>query len=136
MEKGFEFLEHEADIKIRVCGRTLQEIFEKSVSAVSEYVSEGKKIESKKAITAEVVGNDSESLLYNFIDEIIYLIDAENFIPSKCSVMLRGNNLKAVFYGDYASNYSSLKHIKAATYSEMSVGKKGDGWEAVFVIDV
>lgn len=131
----FEFLDHTADIKVRVHGRTLNEIFANSVKAISQYVSGDQKIESKKGKVMEVKGTDNESLLYNFIDEILYLIDAEYFIPVKAEITLRGNNLKAELYGDSTKKYN-LDHIKSATYAEMSIKKLKDTWEAIFVLDV
>ena len=133
--KPFEFLDHTADIKVKVQGATLNEIFENSVKAISQYISGNQKIESKKGKVIEVKGTDNESLLYNFIDEILYLIDAESFIPVKATVLLRGNNLKAELYGDSTKKYN-LDHIKAATYAEMTIKKINDNWEAVFVLDV
>jgi SHS2 domain-containing protein len=132
----YEFLEHTADIKVKVYGETLAEVFENVVLAVSEHVSRGEKIKSNKMKVIDVSGKDNESLLYNFIDEMLYLIDAENFVPSKAAVTLRGKNLRAEISGDDAGNYSGLDHIKAATYAEMYVKKTEDGWEAQFVIDV
>jgi SHS2 domain-containing protein len=134
-DKEFEFLEHTADIKIRVTGRTLNDIFENSVKAISQYVSGNQKIESKKGKVIEVSGSDMESLLYNFLDEILYLIDAESFLPIKAEVTLRGNNLKAELYGD-STKGKSLDHIKAPTYAEMSIKKVNSSWEAIFVLDV
>jgi len=131
----FEFLDHMADIKIKVQGKTLNEIFENSVLAVAQYSSGGEKIESKKGKVIEVSGDDNESLFYNFLDEIIYLIDAEGFIASKAQVTLRGFNLKAELYGDSTKKYD-LEAIKAATYAEMSIKKLNDYWEAIFVLDV
>ncbi len=133
--KPFEFLDHTADIKVKINGKTLNEIFENSVKAISQYISGNQKIESKKGKVIEVKGTDNESLLYNFIDEILYLIDAESFIPVKASVTMRGNNLKAELYGDSTKKYN-LDHIKAATYSEMTIKKVNDNWEAIFVLDV
>lgn len=133
--KKFELLEHTADIKFKIFGSTLNEIFENAVLAFSYYVGNGERIGTKKGKIIEVKGNDTESLFYNFIDELIYLIDAENFLTAKASVLLRGNNLKAELFGDSASNYN-LKLVKAATYSEMKIEKKENGWEAQIVLDV
>lgn len=83
-----------------------------------------------------VSGDDSESLLYNFIDELIYLFDAESFIPVKAKVTLMGFNLKAELFGDDAKNYKDLDSIKAATYSEMFIKKNKDIWTAQAVVDV
>lgn len=135
MKVQFEFLEHMADIKIRASGNTLNEIFEQSVLAISQYCSGGEKISSKRGKLIEIHGSDINSLLYNFLDEILYLIDAEHFIPSKASIILLGNNLKAELFGDNTKKYN-LEHIKAATYAEMKIEKQKSGWIAEFVLDV
>ena len=132
----YKFIEHTGDIKIQVYGKTLNEVFENSVIAISEYISRGKKIKSAKGKTVDVSGNDLESLFYNFLDELIYLIDADNFISVKAKVAIRGNNLHAELFGDSASDYKELDQIKAATYSEMYVKKTPAGWEAQAVLDV
>lgn len=134
-ENKFEFLEHTADIKMRVVGKELKDIFETTVLAIAEYCSGGEKLSNKKKKTINVKGQDNESLLYNFIDEILYLIDAEHFIPVKATVKLKGYSLKAELSGDSTKNYK-LEHIKSATYAEMSIKKLRDNWEAVFVLDV
>lgn len=132
----YEFLDHTADIKVKVYGDTLNNIFENTALALSEHISREEKIKKNKMKVISVSGDDNESLLYNFVDEILYLLDAENFLVSGAEVTVRGRNLRAEIAGDDASNYKGLDHIKAATYSEMYVKKTKDGWEAQFVIDV
>lgn len=135
MEKKFEFLPHTADFKFKVSGSTLNEIFENVVFAISAYISPDKKISPKKGKVIEVHARDYESLLYKFIDEILFLMDSEGFVPTKASVTLRGYNLKAEIYGDQAKNYS-INSIKAATYAEMYIKKTKKGFEAQAVLDV
>lgn len=130
----FQFLDHEADIKIQLTGNTEQQLFEQAISALAAY-STDKKIEPKKGKTLEVKGTDRQSLLYNFIEELLYLIDAEQFIACKGTVTLRGNNLTAELYGDDTKNYALL-HVKSPTYAEMQIEKKKTGWEAIIVLDV
>jgi len=132
----FKFLEHTADIKFQAYGKTLDEVFENSLLAVSEYISRGNKIKTTKGKIIDVVGIDHESLLYNFLDEILYLIDAESFIPAKAKITIRGFNLHAELYGDSTKNYKDLDHIKAATYAEMYIKKIDKGFEAQVVLDV
>jgi len=133
--QNFEFLDHTADIKIKVSGRALNDIFETTVLAIAQYCSGGEKIQSRKGKVINVKGEDNESLLYNFIDEILYLIDAEHFIPVKAKVTMRGFNLQAELFGDETKNYK-LEHVKAATYAEMSILKIHNLWKAIFVLDV
>ena len=134
MEK-FVFLEHMADIQFAAFGLTLDEVFSNCVLAVASYVNGGKTIHSSKGKVVEVQGQDKESLLCNFLDEILYLMDSEHFVTSRAEITLRGNNLKAELYGDDTKNYT-LSHIKAATYAEMEIKKNENGWVAQVVMDV
>ena len=138
MEK-FKFLEHPSDIKFRAYGKTLNELFENVAGAVSFYLGSGKKIQPRKGKSITVSGEDKESLLYNFADELIYLLDAEKFVVSKANIEMRGFNLKAEIYGDDTDNYE-IKQIKAATYADMFIKKikneNEDHWEAQMVLDV
>ena len=133
----FEFLEHTADIKFRVKGKSLKAVFENCVLAVSHVLSRGRKIKSVKKKEFTVSGKNNESLLCNFIDELIYLLDAKNFVVSKSNVKILNGKLKAIVYGDDSSHYGDLDSIKAATYAEMYIRevKKGK-WEAQVVVDV
>jgi len=137
IKKKFEFLEHTADIKIRIYGKSIEEIFENAVLALSNYISRGQKIKSKIVKKIKVNGADMENLLLNFLDETIYLFDARNFIISKAKVRIKDKKLDVELFGDRASNYKELDQVKAATYHEMYIKKlKAGRWEAQFVIDV
>jgi len=141
----FKFLEHTADIKFQAFGNTLNEIFENSALAFSNYISGGEKIENRKGKTIEIFGEDYESLLYKFLDELIYLLDI-GFVVSKAEVQIRGFNLKAELYGDDTKNYKDLDSVKACTYAEMYIKKvksktkdknnKEEYWESQVVLDV
>ncbi len=138
--KKYEFLPHTAEMKFRAFGRTLNEVFENSVLAVSEIISRGAKIKSKKKKILGIEGGNNENFLYNLIDEILYLLDSENFVVSKAKINFneKVRNMEVIFYGDDAKNYENLDYIKSATYSEMQIknlGKK-NGWEAQVVVDV
>ena len=136
--KKFEFLPHTGDIKFRVYGKTLAEIFENSALAVSNFIARGKKINPRKKKSVSLISSstDLNLLLYKFLDELIFFLDAENFIAAKAKVTIKNSHLKAVVYGDKASDYKDLDHIKAATYSEMYIKKIKNGWEAQAVMDV
>ena len=132
----FKFLEHTADIKFLARGRTLNEVFENCVLAFSNYVSRGGKIKSPLKKIIKLGGEDNESLLYQLMDALIYLIDAEDFVASKAKVKISGKKLEAVVHGDKTSSYRGLDHVKAATYAEMHVKQLKAGWEAQVVLDV
>ncbi len=139
MSKKYEFLEHTADIKFRVRGKTLNEVFENSVLAVSEFLSRDEKIKGVKEKRFKVEGNDLESLYYNFLDEIVFLLDAKDFVVSHAKVNVDKKTFKAEgnFFGNDTKLYPDLDHFKAATYAEMYIKKlKNNTWESQAVLDV
>lgn len=132
----FEFLSHTSEVKFRAYGRTLNEVFESVVLAFSSLVAGELEVLSKKRKKISVSGNDRESLLYNFIEELIYLFDADNFLVVQGKIHVSGNFLTAELFGGDSTVYSELEHVKAATYSEMEVKKFGGRWVAQAVVDV
>jgi SHS2 domain-containing protein len=132
----YKFLEHTADIKFRVYGKGMNELFENVILALSEYISKGEKIQIKKKNKFNISGEDNEQLLYKFIDEIIYLLDAKKIICVKGKVKINGKKLECEIEGDDAKKYN-LDPIKAATYSEMYIKQnKNKLWEAQAVVDI
>jgi len=136
MEKEFIFLEHPSDIKFKAFGNDLDEVFENATKAISSYLSPDKNVESKKSKIIHLQAPDIESLLYNFVDEILYLLDAEKFVVSNAKVNVAKDKLEAEIFGDNSKNYE-IKQIKAATYADMYIKELPDNsWECQMVLDV
>ncbi|MEK6894423.1 MAG: archease [Nanoarchaeota archaeon] len=136
MMKKFEFLEHTGDLKFRAYGNSLNEMFENCALAVSSVFSRGKKIKALSKKEISLSGKDKESILYKYIEEIIYLFDAEGFVISRADVELSDGKLNATAYGDDSSNYKDLDAIKSPTYAEMYVKEKNGSWVCQVVVDV
>lgn len=134
--KSFEFMKHTGDVKFKAYGNSLNQMFENCCLAVSSVFSKGKKIKSLKEKKLFVSGKDYESLLYKFIEELIYLFDAENFVVSKAKIKVEDSKLEAIVYGDESKNYKELDAIKSPTYAEMYIKNKNKVWECQVVVDV
>jgi len=134
--KNFRFLDHTADIKFKAYGKSLNEAYGNVVLAVAEVLAKENKIKSGRKVQVELEGSDRKNLLYNFIEELIYLLDAEGFVVKSGKVKISGNKLNAELIGDDSKNYKGLDHIKAATYAEMIVRQGKKGWEVQAVVDV
>jgi len=134
----YKFLPHTADIKFQAFGKNLEEVFANSALAMFNSMYEAKvKEKTKKKVTAH--GKDFESLLYNFLEELLILFDSEGFILSKVTnikIDEKNFDLKAEVLGDDAKNYKIHLDIKAVTYNEMFVKKQGEEWIAQVVLDV
>jgi len=133
----FKFLKHTADIKFRAYGNTLNKVFENSALAMYNAVYP-RKIKSKIKKSFIVKGKDLESLLYNFLEELLVLFDSQDFIASKINVKIDKKEmiLKCVIYGDKVGNYDIGLTIKAITYNSMYVKKSKEGYVSQVVLDV
>ena len=138
--KKYKFLEHTADMKFSVSGRSIEEIFENSVYAISGFITKERHVKKLFAKKFKVSAKDNEELFYKFIDEIIYLLDADTFLVSEAKVSFSEKNgkkeLNVLAWGDNARNYNDLDYMKAATYSEMYIKKTKNGWKAQAVVDI
>ena len=135
--KKYEFLEHTADVKLKAYGKTIEEAFCNSAYALKEKII-GKKIVLKKIKKEiKVAGKDNEKLLYNFLEEFLYLLDAKDFIFSKINkINIEGNKLTAEISGDKASSYKFSNSVKAITYNEIFVKKDKNNFICQVVLDV
>jgi len=135
MEK-YKFLEHTADIKFQAFGKSLGEAFKNSALAMISAMTDNKiKARIKKKIA--INGKDYENLLYNFLEELLFLLDSENFIFSSLKNMkIEKNKLEAEVLGDKAGNYNFHLDVKAVTYNEMFVRQDGKKWVCQVVLDV
>ena len=134
----FKFLEHTADIKFQAFGKSVEEMFENSALAIFNAMYNGK-IKEKKIVKIKARGKDFESLLYNFLEELLILFDGEGFFLAKVEnlkIDKKNFKLKAEVIGDDASNYKINIDVKAITYHEMFVKKKASMWVCQVVVDV
>jgi len=138
----FKFLEHTADIKFQAYGKTLEEAFSNAAVAMFNIITDTKLIEKK--ITKSITTNapDLKSLLYNFLEELLFLIDTEFFILSSVFDLRinKVNNkylLTAVVVGDKIDEKYPLNgDIKAITYNEMEIKEEKGNFTVQVVIDV
>lgn len=142
--KKYKYLEHTADIKFQAFGKTLEEVFENSALAMFNSMSEDKiKTEEKKEI--EVEGKDLESLMYNFLEELLFLFDSEGFFLSKVKkIKIKEEKekyfLESLVLGGNVEKDEIEIHIdiKAVTYNDMFIkfDEKKKVWISQVVVDV
>lgn len=135
----YSFLEHPADEKFIASGKNLAEMFIGAANALKEAMYEKIKIKERTEEKIEVSGSDLENLLYNFLEEFLFLLEAKEFALSKIknlSLDKKNLKIKATVSGDNAKKYNIANPVKAITYSEMKVKKVNKGYKCTVVLDV
>lgn len=128
-EDRYKFFDKTADAKFQAYGSTLEETFKNAQEAMMSLmydVDELAENEFDKEIRDIIVeGNNLETLLYNFLEEIIFLMSAELVIGliNKIQIIHKEDTykLKAIIHGTQSINVESHGEIKAVTYNEMYV---------------
>ena len=120
----YKYLDHTADVKFQAFGKSIEEAFSNSAYAMIRIICREKVREN---LTKEMMikGIDRKSLLYRFLDEILYLLNAKNFLLSRIKeIKIRGNILSAVLLGDNMKNYKLGLDVKSVTYNDMIIQEK------------
>ena len=126
MEKDFEIVDHTADVGIIAYGASMNQAFANAAKALFSLIAELDNVEEVLHRDIELLAPDQESLLVDWLNELIYLFDTENIIFKRFDIIeLNDTQLKARSYGE---KVDSLKHIlkigvKAATYHMLKVDK-------------
>jgi len=133
--KKFEFLEHPADIKIRSYGKDLPELFINSALGMMTFLYENvNSIQTTQEETIEVEAEDLESLLVNWLSELLCDSDTHHrcFIKFK---ILFFSNTKLIAKAE-VGNAIAQDDIKAVTYHDLKIIKEDNGWNATVIYDI
>ncbi len=138
MEKDFEIVDHTADVGIIAYGADVSQAFANAAKALFSLITELDDVEEILHRDTELVAPDQESLLVEWLNELIYLFDTENIVFKRFAITkLNNTQLKARSYGE---KVDSSKHrlktgVKAATYHRLKVDK-GDGCKVEVLFDI
>jgi len=122
-------LDHTADVQIHSWGATLKQAFEQAGVAMTGYMTELDKVDIDPDLEpkeAEVNAEDLESLLYQFLEEILFIFSTEFIIFKKITILeFDIQNFSIKFMGE-GEAWDRDKHpqgteIKAITYSAMQI---------------
>jgi SHS2 domain-containing protein len=133
----YEYLDHTADAKFKAYGASLEEAFVNAAYATFNIITDIKDVKKTLEFDIEIEAKRELSLLYDFIEELLILLDAEGFVLSEVkSLTIEGLKLKAKVVGDYFDNCEMHGNIKSITYSDMNIGKNEDGYVLTVVVDI
>ena len=133
----YTVLEQQKTIKIQAYGKILEEAFGNTALAISSLMV--KKVHPKMEKYISVGADDLKSLLYIFLEELLFLVDTEEFfvnaIKSLTIKKQKGFTLNAYLLGDKRrESYEYLKEVKSIMYKEMEIHEeKGNAFVQVAV---
>ena len=135
---GYEILEHTADEKFRATGQSLEEAFKEATKAFSE-ITKGDRGEVKHTI--EIESENSEALLFDYLDKLIFLQDTEGVaIGHAGNLEIKEKEESYLLTADIMTENitpgMTYTDIKAPTYNEMKVDYQDGEWILEAVLDI
>lgn len=122
--KKFEILDHTADIGLLAWGKTIEELFENAALGMFSLIGELENVEQSWTTIVEVKGNDYEDLLVTWLNELLYLFEAEEVLLRTFQIEELGQYyLRAKISGELIDpkKHTVKRMIKACTYYEVKV---------------
>ncbi|MBF0565511.1 MAG: archease [Nitrospirae bacterium] len=137
--KGFEVFDLSGDLGLRIFGESLDDLFVSAALGFYSSVTDPGKILVKTEIGVSLEEESLEALLVAWLNELIYLLDAEGFLCKYVDVKsVSQRHLVADLHGE---PFDAVRHecgllVKAATYHGLSVLYDGGTWKATVILDL
>ena len=136
---GFELMEHTADVGISADGDTFADALSWVAIGMFSIIADLDLVRENSSVDVHVESSDRDSLVVDWLNELLYIFDAHQFLPKTFEVSVNQDltvltascggepvNLdRHIFYTD----------VKAATYHDLQVDG-GPRWNIRVVLDV
>ena len=132
--KRFEYFDVTADIGFYAFGKNLNEAFENAGLAIFNIISNTSNINPQKFIEFEITSEDEVSLLYDYLEELLFYHEVEFMLFSEFIIEIEkidgGYHLKAIIKGEDINwdKHERDCEIKAITFHQMEVNTSDDVW--------
>ncbi len=135
----YRTIEHSADIGIEVEACSLEELFAGAATGMLSLIVDPATVAPEAPRDVTLDAGDLEELMFKWLNELLYLLGAEGLLPSRIQVhRVEELRIEASVWGEpaEAGRHQALEEIKAATYHDMRVEHREDGWFARIIFDV
>lgn len=135
----FELLEHPADIGFRAYGDSLEELFANCAHALISIVFDPSDIAAKEHWKLNAEGSDIESLLVNWLNEVLYYVDTVHIAFQSFDVSFPTRlQIECNAFGEQRSpsKHPVRLSVKAVTYHQLKIAEMQNKWFAEVYVDV
>lgn len=135
----YEFINHTADLGIRVSGPSLEELFENAAWAMFDLIVDLDTVEVRDEAAIEIRGEQREELLADWLRDLLYRYNGHEYLLKEFKIEnMSPRGLKAKVRGEKVdmSRHSLKREIKAVTYHDLEIRKLNREWQAQIIFDI
>ena len=154
-EGSFEFVEHTADLAVRLRARALTGVFAAAAAAFTEAVTDGGTVRAVEERRVRLSAAELELLLVDWLNELLFLFETEEFLAREADVEITsavadighardaggpgdGYLMSARVRGERrdADRHPLKVLIKGITYHGLHIVRTADGYETTVIFDI
>jgi SHS2 domain-containing protein len=129
----FRWVEHTAELELEIEAPSEAAVFAEALAAFADLVGDG----SGRPLTREIetAAEDPALLLVEWLSELVYLSEVEQFVPERIASLELG---EGKLHATVAGHSGKPRHlVKAVTLHQLELaGDDKVGWRARVVLDV
>ena len=136
----FEYLDHTADIGMRVFGESLEQLFQNANLGLLSYIVEGlDELRPTASERVELIARDDAELLIDWLNDRLYRFDAHEQIHAWATLEQVGEGRLLANSGYRLIDWERdtfRGEVKSATYHGLRLEREADLWVAEVVFDL
>ena len=128
-----------ADVGVESAGKDLKQAFEEQAAGMFSIMTDLESVEPKISFDVEATGNDLESLLVAWLNELLFIYDAKKvFLGSFDIKSFEEGRVKAEVRGEEIdpARHPLKTEVKAVTYHMLEVRQSDGGYATRVVYDI
>ena len=132
-----------ADVAFEAEGKTLTELFLNAALALTNTMAKDlNSVEQKVVKNIQLEADNAETLLYGFLQELVFNRDAELLLFSRYDIDIREEKgkwrIQANIHGEELNQekHQLVADVKAVSLHNFKVLKTAEGWRAEVILDV
>ncbi|MDQ4081834.1 MAG: archease [Actinomycetota bacterium] len=129
----YRWVDHTGELELALEGKSEEEVFLAGLAALQEVLVEDANgpLERREI---KLAARDRETLLADWLSELVFLADAEGFAPEHVAALaLADERLRAIVEGRRGRTQNL---VKAVTYHRLAFKDDDGAWQARVVLDV
>jgi SHS2 domain-containing protein len=127
-------LAHTADLRAELAAADLEALHAEAVALVREILVGDSAVEPRRELRLPPAGEDEAERFFRFVRELVYLADAERFLPA--SVRLEGAAAAVAGESFDETRHRAERQIKAVTRHRYRFARDAEGYRAELVFDL
>eukprot|EP00898_Chlorokybus_atmophyticus_P003541 jgi/Chlat1/4188/Chrsp27S04282 len=140
-DANYEYLDHTADIQLHAWGACAEEAFANAGLAMFNYMVPIDDVEERVSQQFEASGHDMESLLFAFLDELLFIFSTEFFVCKRLVLNKLDRDNWSVVATGHGERFDRKRHqsgteVKAITYSNLQVHEQEGHAEVYVIVDI